>query len=143
MIKDIRHASLLPGGPITLPDCPIPYYTLLVAHTAVAPPWQYEVSQSLVASGCALVSAWGVDCSSWDDSVDWAYLVSVNYDVPDTDRPEIMTTWHNDQTLKETVRFVLDHGNCDDVKPRSLLVLEIGGKLRPRRISRSIERLSS
>jgi hypothetical protein len=141
MIEDIRHASLVPGGHITLPDCPAPYYTLLVAHVAVEPQWQFEVSKQLVASGCSFVSAWGIDCSSWDDSVDWADIERRSYGMTN-DMPFVMTTWHGEEPLRDVIGFVLDYDKYEEVKPLSLLILEISRKPRTRRISQIIARLA-
>ena len=62
--------------------------------------WQDEVSDWIVESGCLYMMAWGIDCSSWDDSVDYANLRQFDYeDIPDEDF--VMTTWHDDEPISE------------------------------------------
>jgi hypothetical protein len=52
--------------------------------------------------------AWGLDCGSWDDSVDWANLSRFDYgDIPE--EAFVMTTWHDDEPLSETFWFA---GHC-------------------------------
>ena len=36
--------------------------------------WQKLVSDWIVESGCLYMMAWGSECSTWDDSVDWANI---------------------------------------------------------------------
>jgi hypothetical protein len=43
--------------------------------------------------------AWGPNCSSWDDSVDWADREARNFE--DDDARFVMTTWHECDTLED------------------------------------------
>jgi hypothetical protein len=44
--------------------------------------------------------AWGLECSSWDDSVDISNLKLFDYgEIPDDQF--VMTTWHTDEPLSE------------------------------------------
>ena len=47
----------------------------------------------------------GHECSIWDDALDWSYLEFCNYDLPEDDDYNLMTTWHEDQTLDEVIEF--------------------------------------
>jgi hypothetical protein len=77
---------------------------VLVIEDAVSDGWQALVSDWLVASGCLYMVAWGRDCSSWDDSVDYANLSHFDHgEIPDD--AFVMTTWHTDESLSETFRF--------------------------------------
>lgn len=50
------------------------------------------------------VVAWGVECSSWDDSVDMAILEQFDFgDIPE-DR-FVMTTWHEDVLPRDARSF--------------------------------------
>jgi hypothetical protein len=105
-----------------------PFRAVLVLEQAVADDWQSRVSEWLVKSGCLYMVAWGVECSSWDDSVDGANLSVVGLeDIPD-DR-FVMTTWHDNEPLTETFWFAgftahhptvpLEHVAIIDIGPRN------------------------
>lgn len=48
--------------------------------------------------------AWGIDCSSWDDTVDEANLAKWNFnEIPDENF--IMTTWHENDSIQEVFWF--------------------------------------
>ena len=48
--------------------------------------------------------AWGTECSSWDDSVDWANIEALDYlEIPDD--KFVMTTWHANEPLSEALWF--------------------------------------
>ncbi len=48
--------------------------------------------------------AWGNECSSWDDSVDYANLKEFNYEAIPEDK-FVLTTWHEDEPLSEVFWF--------------------------------------
>ena len=84
-----------------LPDIAArPSRMIVVLETAVSSAWQNLVSDWIVDSGCLYMMAWGVDCSSWDDAVDWANLARFDFgDIPDDQ--SVMTTWHENASLDE------------------------------------------
>jgi hypothetical protein len=84
-----------------LPDVVFqPSKIIVVLDAAVSPAWQGLVSDWIVHTGCLYMMAWGVDCSSWDDSVDCANLEQFDYgEIPD-DR-FVMTTWHEGEPLDD------------------------------------------
>jgi hypothetical protein len=75
-----------------------PFRAIVVLDAAYSKEWQTLVSEWLVASGCLYMMAWGENCSSWDDSVDWANIEAFNYeDIPE--ESFVMTTWHEKEPL--------------------------------------------
>jgi len=80
------------------------YKAIVIVEGDVAPHWQAAVSEWLVRTGCRYMMAWGLDCSSWDDSVDHANVTLFpNADGSGDDF--VMTTWHAQQTLEELFQF--------------------------------------
>lgn len=77
---------------------------VIVAEAGVSGAWQARVSDWIVAQGILYVMAWGVDCSTWDDAVDWALLAAFDYENVPAER-FAMTTWHEDEPLEEVFRF--------------------------------------
>jgi hypothetical protein len=79
--------------------------------------------------------AWGLDCSLWDDSVDYANIEKFETDeIPD--EQFVMTTWHTDDTLEEVLRFAkIDAASSYADEPLTdLLVLDLRDEGRAERI---------
>jgi hypothetical protein len=102
-----------------------PFKAVLVLEQAVPDDWQDRVSEWLVRSGCLYMMAWGTECSSWDDSVDWANLrVAAVDDIPDDQF--VMTTWHDNESLAETFWFA-GHAACHPtVALDEVAIIDIG-----------------
>lgn len=104
MIANARYLHLLPGAP--LPDLgpQPPFLAFVLVRADVEPDWQWAVSKWLVASGCLSMAAWGIDCTSWDDSVDYANLEAFSYrDIPEDFA--VMTSWHEKDSLEDAFFF--------------------------------------
>ena len=94
----------------TLPDISkfAPFKVVLILEKDVETDWQSMVSEWLVDMGCLYMMAWGVGCSSWDDSVEIANLAKYDFqDVPDEEF--IMTTFHEGEHLNDVFWF---SNNC-------------------------------
>ena len=102
-----------------------PFKAVLVLEQAVADDWQNQISEWLVRSGCLYMMAWGVECSSWDDSVDWANLTVAGLnDVPDDQF--VMTTWHDDEPLAETFWYAGFTARHPTVALEHVAIIDIG-----------------
>ena len=98
------YFHISPNG--TLPDVAhlSPFRAVVIVDSAVNSEWQVTVSDWLVQSGCLYMMAWGPDCTTWDDSVDFANMRQFNYgDIPG-DR-DVFTTWHSNEPLDEVFNF--------------------------------------
>jgi hypothetical protein len=104
MIADARYLLLPPGAP--LPDLgpQAPFVAFFLIRAEVTVDWQWAVSQWLVASGCASMAAWGLACTTWDDSVDEATLDARRCGGIAQDG-QVVTSWHADDTLEEAFEF--------------------------------------
>lgn len=88
-----------------------PFKVIVMAQESVDPKWQAAISDWMVESGCFYMMAWGVECSSWDDSVDWASIHANDYQET-SDEKFVITTWHDDETLEEVLwyaKFTASH----------------------------------
>lgn len=84
-----------------------------------------DVSSALVASGCRYIVAGGLEGTIWDDAGDWAYLATEpNYDPPD--ETFVMTSWHDDEPMKEVLWFLLNVTNFDDHFFTNYLIIHAG-----------------
>jgi hypothetical protein len=81
-----------------------PTRMVVIVEAEVSPEWQSLVSDWIVRSGCLYMMAWGIECSSWDDSVDWANINKYGED-PIPDDGFVITTWHSDEPLEEVFWF--------------------------------------
>ncbi|MGD1924930.1 MAG: hypothetical protein ACFB03_12195 [Paracoccaceae bacterium] len=113
--------------PTDVPE-PVPkdmtkFKCLILIEREVGGDYRYEVCKALVKAGCLYALAWGIDCSAWDDSVDWAFLEAHNFG----DYPEdkfVRTTWHEGETLEEVVEFARHCTDHSEVKLEDVLVLD-------------------
>lgn len=90
----------LPAGSVLPPLEPSLRRVIVIVEQDVTRQWQDDVSEWIVDSGCLYIMAWGRDCSSWDDSVDWANLKRID-GAERADDNHVMTTWHADEPLSE------------------------------------------
>ncbi len=96
----------------------------MVIEEEVSPEWQAMVSTWLVASGCLYMMAWGIGCSSWDDSVDMANLEAFNFgEIPES--RFVMTTWHDDEPLSEVFWFAKENANHPAEELQATVLLHI------------------
>jgi hypothetical protein len=100
----VQYLRVGPNEKLTAYDGPRPFRAVVVVEDSVTPEWRMAASRWLVASGCLYMLAWGVDCSSWDDSVELANREIFDFgDIPD--EAFVMTTWHEDESLADVFEF--------------------------------------
>jgi len=81
-----------------------PFRAVVVLDGDYTGDWQDKVSRWLVDSGCLYMMAWGPNCSSWDDSVDYAQIQKYLPGEP-ADEDFVLTTWHDDESLEDVFWF--------------------------------------
>ncbi|WP_379920842.1 hypothetical protein [Erythrobacter sp. R86502] len=99
----VEYIHLPTGSPLPSLE-PTPRRVIVIVEQDVSSDWQDEVSKWIVDTGCLYMMAWGRDCSSWDDSVDWANRDRIG-EAELTDENHVMTTWHADEPLSEVFFF--------------------------------------
>lgn len=117
---------LKPPYETRLPGFGAPFVAIIVAcDSSLTPEQQANLSAQLVAMDCRYMLAWGTNASSWDDSVDMAFInTDPNFDPP-SDRL-VMTTWHDIETIQEVVWFALKNTNFATHDFRDYLALMVG-----------------
>jgi hypothetical protein len=99
---------------------------LVVRDTSITGQEQASLSELLVAQGCRYAVCIGHECSSWDTSIDTAYIATdANFDPPDSTL--VMTSWHEDESIEEVAEFFFLCTCFDDFDPCRFLVLCLGG----------------
>jgi hypothetical protein len=119
-----RYERVQDGDP--LPDVGNlkPFKAIVVIDEDPSLEWQTEASRWLVVSGCLYMMAWGENCGSWDDSVDYANIeICVFDEIPDDEL--VMTTWHEKESLLEVFEFSKQWAQHPTVKLDNILVLHI------------------
>lgn len=120
----MNYLQLQPGSELPEITHLKPFKCVVVVEEEVLPDEREAVSKWLVQSGCVFMMAWGKECSLWDDSVDIAKLAQFQYnEIPD--ESFVLTTWHEDETLKDVFWFakhVAFHGEYENL---NTLVLHI------------------
>jgi len=81
-----------------------PFKAVIIIEDDVSTTRRAAVSDWLVASGCAYMMAWGIDCAAWEVSVD----ASVRQDFDDIEVPSerlVITTAHAGELLNSVFWF--------------------------------------
>lgn len=129
----VSYIHLPPEAQISVVAESRPSKSVLVLQQAVSTEWQSRVSEWLVKSGCLYMMAWGAECSSWNDSVDWANHSVVGLDdIPDNQF--VMTTWHEDESLSDTFWFAGFTAHHPTVPLEHVAIIDIGPTHRERQM---------
>jgi hypothetical protein len=125
----VEYVHLRPETP--LPDMAAlsPFRVVVIAESAVSNEWQSLVSSWLVNLGCLCMMAWGVNCSTWDDSVDMANIEKFGFDgIPEN--YHIMTTWHDHDSLDDVFLFSKNKAFDPNIEIPHTILLDISLKNR-------------
>ncbi len=77
---------------------------LVLIERVISAAFRDAVSRDLVQNGCLYMMAWGLDCSLWDDAVDFAHLEQWEFQNSPDDQ-FVMTTWHDRETMAGVLSF--------------------------------------
>jgi hypothetical protein len=84
-----------------------------------------KIASDLVTSGCRYAVCSGLESSKWDDAVDLAFLdTSPDFDPPD--EKFVMTSWHDQESLRETAEFFARNTSFDFFEPAAFVIVAIG-----------------
>ncbi len=106
-----------------------PCRVIVIVEQTVTLDWQVQVSEWIIAIGCLYMMAWGLECSSWDDSVDWANIEAHDSEeIPDDDF--VMTTWHDNEPLDEAFVFCRLCASHPTIELPRVIILDITAEAR-------------
>lgn len=97
---------------------------LYVQDEAVSVDEQATVSREIVQEGCRYAVCAGYACSTWDDSIDLAYLELNDYDLKDENF--VMTSWHDKEPLADAVFHFLYVTSFEDFVADKFCVAVLG-----------------
>jgi hypothetical protein len=123
---DLHYLHLHPGQALPSIATETLSRVVVVIDAEVSTDWQDAVSDWIIAYGCRYMMAWGLDCVSWDESVDVAVHRSLAFRETPDDR-FVMTTWHANEPLEEALFYCefCARFSYDDVDLRHALILHI------------------
>ena len=125
MSEQIRYLHLPPGAEPPEISGIGHFKAVLVIEHEVADAWRALISEWLVDTGCLYMMAWGRDCSTWDDAVDWANLEDFDFgEIPD--ERLVMTTWHEKQSLEEVFGFAKHAARHEHAELATTVIVHIG-----------------
>ena len=120
----VKYLQLEPTSEVPDISALNPFRAVVIVEENVSLEWQIQISNWLVSSGCLYMMAWGLNCVTWDDSVDLANLEQFNHgDIPD--EKFVITTWHENEPLKEVFWFSKHNALHPDVDIKNNLLLHI------------------
>ena len=133
--ENANKLHLIPTGLIYIhlpPGSPMPVLpwrrsrVVVVVEAEASREWQMLVSKWIIDLGCLYMMAWGIDCTSWDDSVDIAHLEKYDYDHTKIPEDEfVITTWHDDETLSEVFYYAKYEFSHPDFELDRTIILDI------------------
>lgn len=97
---------------------------LVLGDDDVSPDDQWRLSEMFVRSGCRYAVCFGPTSTTWDDSID---MVGVMDEVGGHPSPFVMTTWHEDESIEETVNFFAEHTHFEGWFTSEFVVVVLGG----------------
>ena len=137
-----KYLRISEGGELPSIDHLGPFRAVVILDDEYSDNWQDIVSRWMVDAGCLYMMAWGPNCSSWDDSVDYAQIQKF---LPD-EAPEeqfVMTTWHNDESLEEVFWFAQTCAYDPYDLIKNTLVVHVGRRDREREFQALFEQAES
>lgn len=96
----VKYLQLDSGDALPALDHLSPFMAIVLVEDEAEEMWRWEVSRSLVASGCRFLLAWGREAASWSESIDEAASEAHDYDDV-ADELAVMTTAHEDEEMEE------------------------------------------
>lgn len=106
-----------------------PYILVIAIHSQnVEKEWCNQCCDWIVKSEqCYWALAWGYACSIWDDALDWSYLEFCNYKLSDEEDYQLMTTWHENETLENVIEFAesISINTLSEQKINQIVILNI------------------
>lgn len=127
MSPSVAYLHLKPEAALPEISRAVPARMVVIAEAEVSAKWQSIVSDWIVASGCLYMMAWGVNCSSWDDSVDIANLENFKFgEIPENHF--VMTTWHTAEPLPEVFWFSKNNAFHPTVELQRTVLLHISAE---------------
>lgn len=99
-----------------------------------------KIATDLVASGCRYAVCSGYESSKWDDAVDLAFLdTSPDFNPPD--EKFVMTSWHDQESLREVAQFFVLNTSFDFFKPAAFVIVAVGEDAGTREAERLVREL--
>ena len=123
--QDVFHICLTPPYSLDRPLFDGADFVVLIINNdpEISADDQYALSLALVRLGCRYAVCIGHNCSTWDDSVDYA---NMEVDPELSDSKFVMTTWHENDTPDQIANFILNCTTFEDKEFTNFQILSVG-----------------
>ena len=98
---------------------------LLVNDFTITAKEQEAICDKIIAYNCQFAVCTGIDCFSWHDSIDRAFIAN-NENFFLSDERFIMTSCHEEESLSEVIYFALNYTNFNSHQFKKYLILMVG-----------------
>lgn len=98
---------------------------VIINNPSISPNDQTRISKWIVESQARYAVCVGYECSTWDDSIDFALLEKFQYGkVPD--EHFVMTSWHENESIDDILSFFILNTSFDYFNPEKYVIIQIG-----------------
>ena len=98
---------------------------LCVVDDSVTSSERFKLAAEIVAAKCRYAVCWGHECSAWDTAIDCAHIAT-DEDFNPPDETFVMTTWHDEESIEDTIEFWWMSTSFDDYDSTRLAILILG-----------------
>jgi len=122
-MRTVAYLHLPAEGPLSALSLPA-FKAILVADCPVSESWRERAAEWLVRGGCLYFITWGEACEAWHDAVD----VANSHDFEGQTIPDdkfVMTTWHENEPLKEAMWFAAHNADHPTVALVATLIIHV------------------
>lgn len=120
----MEYYNLHEGPPDLFSSTP-QFKAVLILERSSISSFQTLLSRWLCDNGCRYAMVWGVECSSWDDSIDHENLKQFDFgEIPEDHF--VMTTWHEDESIEDVLAFAKHSAQHPSLVLDRLVVLHVG-----------------
>ncbi len=117
MVRPFEYRSLFSNQEHTLLLC--------VVDESITDAERAKLSEEIISAKCRYAVCWGHECSDWDTSIDFAHLeTDANFSPPV--ETFVMTTWHDDESIEDTLDFLWMNTFFDDYESSNFAILILG-----------------
>jgi hypothetical protein len=104
MVQPVTYVHAAPTKPPVLAAPGVAYRAIVIEETPPSDAWRTAIAQTIVATGCRYMMAWGLNSTVWDDVVDHASIE--RHGVLDAADPDfVMTTWHDTESMNDVFEY--------------------------------------
>ena len=116
-----------------------PFKAVVIIEEDLEKDRRVQICNWIVDMGCLYMMAWGIECGIWDDIVDEKNCYDFNFKgVPE--EKDIMTTWHNNQSLIELFYFSKNLAKHPCIELKNTIIIHVSEEDKFRELMKKYEK---